>query len=140
MIEPELAEFVNIEEQLKKVKENTKNLTTRKKELSTSITKCMRDNNVRNFMAMNGSVQIVLEEKKESKSVNKELVKDYIARKYGNEEAEKLAEEIFRNRPVESKSNLKVKEGMGRAIGAGRRGAPVTPPVEDPVFPDDDDE
>lgn len=130
LMEPEINEYIVVEEQLKRMKEESKNLATRRKELVQSISKCMIENSISRFKASNG-LYLEFKERKEPETLKKDTVKQYIQGKFemNETEAEKLVEEMFRNRPVNKKMNLQVVDdkktkrgGRKKKNGAGPSG------------------
>lgn len=105
-IEKVVNDWIDIEEQMKSVRADLKELNKLKKELDTKIIKFMSDNHLPEFPAEEG--KILYEEKERPTSLNKDLITDTLKDELDAQKAEAISETLFKKRPTVTKAQLKL--------------------------------
>lgn len=106
LMKDEIEEYVTIDKELFAFKDQIRGLQKKKKELAESIVQCMEENSIQVIKANNG--HITLEKKNSPTALNKEIIKQMARERLNETDAESLAEDLMKNRPVVPRTSLKV--------------------------------
>jgi vacuolar-type H+-ATPase subunit I/STV1 len=101
-----ISDYVALDEDIKEVRSNLKDLNNQKKKMTEKLITFMEKNGVNDIQANDGKV--VLEEKERPDPLNKGLIESTLESELDSDVANKIADTLFRKRPTTNHVNLKL--------------------------------
>lgn len=105
-MKPEIERYLALSETINELKAELRGHMKDRKQAEENILKCMRSNSLIHIKASDGFLTV--EEKRSPSSLNKDMVKEYIANRIDGASAEDIADDLFRNRPLVQRTKLKL--------------------------------
>ena len=99
-------EYLKISQELKEAQDKMKVQRDRKKALNDKIVELMNTTNKAEVSLSSGTIK--LDKKKKPEGVNKKSIMSAVSEKYGNNDANEIADLVMKNRPKKEALSLKV--------------------------------
>ncbi len=100
------SEYLKICQELKEAQEKLKAQRDRKKALNDKIVELMNTTNKGEVSTSSGTIK--LDKKQKPEGVNKKTIMSAVSEKYGNNDANEIADMVMKNRPKKESLSLKV--------------------------------